>query len=102
MRDKLAASNQLLGALVTSNWSALEKQAQRLQALTDQPGWDVMRLPEFSTQTEAFQRANRALIDAAGARDQRMAATAYNGLVTACVECHRYVARLRVAHRASP
>ena len=101
MRDKLAESSQLLAALVTSNWSALDKHARQLQALTEQPGWDVMRLPEFTKQTAAFQRANMTLIEAAEARDQRTAATAYNGLVDACVECHRYVARARIAQLAA-
>ena len=96
MREKLAESSQLLAAVVTSNWSALDKHARALQALTDDPGWDVMRLPEFAKQTVAFQKANMTLIDAAGTRDQRMAVTAYNGVVAACVECHRYVARARV------
>jgi hypothetical protein len=99
MKDKLAESSQLLAALVTSNWSALDKHGRELQALTERPGWDVMRLPEFSKQTAAFQRANMTLIEAAGTRDQRTAVTAYNGLVAACVECHRYVARARIAQR---
>lgn len=99
MRDKLAASEKLLAALVTSKWAVLDKQARALQALTDQPGWDVMRLPEFAKQTAAFQRANMALIEAAATRDQRTAVAAYNGLVAACVECHRYVARARIAQQ---
>ena len=97
MKAKLAESSQLLAAVVTSNWGALDKHARALRALTDDPGWDVMRLPEFAKQTAAFQKANMALIDAAGTRDQRTAVTAYNGLVTACVECHGWVARARIA-----
>ena len=97
MQDKLAVSSRLLAALVTSKWDVLDKQARALQALTDQPGWDVMRLPEFAKQTMAFQRANQALIDAAATRDQRTALTAYNDVVASCVECHRYVARARIA-----
>jgi hypothetical protein len=97
MRDKLAESSQLLAALVTSKWDALDKHARALRALTDQSGWDVMRLPEFAKQTTAFQRANMALIEAAGMRDQRTAVTAYNEVVASCVECHRFVARARIA-----
>ena len=97
MRQKLAASQQLLAALVTSNWAALDRHSRTLQALTNQPGWDVMRLPEYRTHTIAFQRAVQALTDAAGQRDQTTALAAYNGLVSSCVECHRYVARARIA-----
>ena len=97
MRQKLAESQQLLGALVTSDWKALASHSQALQMLTMQPGWDVLRLPEFHNYTTAFQKAIQALADAAGPRDQRNALTAYNALVSSCVECHRYVARARIA-----
>jgi len=97
MRQKLAESQQLLGALVTSDWRALASHSQALQTLTMQPGWDVLRLPEFHNYTTAFQKAIQAVADAAGTRDQRNALTAYNALVSSCVECHRYVARARIA-----
>jgi hypothetical protein len=97
MRQKLAESQQLLGALVTSDWRALASHSQALQTLTMQPGWDVMRLPEFHTYTTGFQKAVQALADAGGRRDQRTALTAYNALVSSCVECHLYVARARIA-----
>jgi cytochrome c556 len=97
MQQKLAESQQLLSALVTSNWAALSRRTEALQALTSQPGWQVLTTPEFRDQTAAFQRATRALAAAATQRDQRTALTAYNQLVTSCVECHRYVARARIA-----
>jgi hypothetical protein len=97
MRDKLELSEVLLGALVTSNWGALGKSAQALVAVTNRPGWQVLEAPEYVRQTRAFLNATQSLIDASGQRDQRVALTAYTGLVASCVECHRYVARLRVA-----
>jgi len=97
MRQKLAQSQQLLAALVTSNWGSLGSGSRDLEALTRLPGWDVLRLPEFNKQTLAFQRAIQALDDASRQRDQRTALTAYNGLVASCVECHSYVARSRIA-----
>ena len=97
MRQKLAHSQQLLAALVTSNWASLASGSRDLEALTRQPGWDVLRQPEFNKQTMAFQRAIEALVDASKQRDQRTALTAYNGLVSSCVECHSFVARSRIA-----
>jgi len=97
MRQKLTQSQQLLAALVTSNWASLASGSRELEALTRQPGWDVLREPEFNKQTLTFQRAIQALDDASKQRDQRMALTAYNGLVSACVECHNFVARSRIA-----
>jgi Cytochrome C' len=97
MRQKLAQSQQLLAALVTSNWASLSSRSRELEALTNQPGWAVLRLPEFNKQTMAFQRAIQTLAEAAKQRDQRTALTAYNGLVASCVECHSFVARSRIA-----
>jgi hypothetical protein len=97
MREKLEHSGQLLAALVTSEWAGLGHHARALQDVTTKPGWDVLRFPEFSKYTNAFQRSTGALVTAADARDQRSALPAYNGLVGSCVECHRYVARARIA-----
>jgi cytochrome c' len=97
MQQKLAQSQQLLGAVVTSNWPALSQRTQALEALTRQPGWQVLQTPEYRNYTAAFQKAMQALAAAAQQRDQRTAATAYNELVNSCVECHRYVARSRIA-----
>ena len=97
MRQKLAQSQQLLAALVTSNWGSLGSGSRDLEALTRLPGWDVLRLPEFNKQTLAFQRAVQAVAEASKQRDQRTALTAYNALVSSCVECHNFVARSRIA-----
>ena len=97
MRQKLQHSEALLAALVTSNWNSLDRNSKALDALTMQPGWQVLRLPEYSKYTNAFQRATDALIAAAGRRDTEAAVSAYNALVGSCVGCHRYVSRARIA-----
>ena len=97
MRQKLAESQQLLAALVTSNWAMLAQRSQALQSITRQPGWQVLQSPEYRDYTAAFQKAAQAVADASTKRDQRTALTAYNQLVASCVECHRYLARSRIA-----
>jgi len=102
MQQKLGESQQLLGALVTSNWAALNQRAQALEALTMDPGWQVLQTPEFRDYTAAFRRSTQAVTAAAAQRDQRTALTAYNQLVSSCVECHRYIARSRIASPQQP
>ena len=102
MQQKLAQSQQLLGALVTSNWAALTQRTQALESLTRQPGWQFLQTPEYRTYSTGFERATQALAAAAQQRDQRTAATAYTQLVNSCVECHRYVARARIAADTRP
>jgi hypothetical protein len=101
MRQKLLHSEALLAALVTSNWNSLDRNSKALDALTMQPGWQVLRLPEYNKYTNAFQRATDALVTAAGGRDTEGAVSAYNSLVGSCVGCHRYVSRARIA-RTTP
>ena len=101
MQQKLVDAQQLLSALVTSNWSVLGQRSQALQSLTQQPGWQVFETPEYRDFTAAFQKAAQAVATASTQRDQRTALTAYNQLVGSCVECHRYVARARIASASS-
>jgi hypothetical protein len=42
MQQKLTQSQQLLGAVVTSNWAALTQRTQALESLTRQPGWQFL------------------------------------------------------------
>ena len=97
MHQKLTQSERLLAALVTANWAALDREGRALQDLTSKPGWDQLRLPEYYKYTTAFQRSVESVVEAARRRDEREALAAYNGLVASCVECHRYVARARIA-----
>jgi cytochrome c556 len=97
MQQKLAQSQQLLAAVVTSNWAALTQRTQVLESLTRQPGWQFLQTTEYRNYTAAFEKAMQDLAAAAQQRDQRTAAMAYNQLVNSCVECHRYVARSRIA-----
>jgi hypothetical protein len=97
MREKLARSSAVLGALVTSNWAALERESRALEQLTARPGWQVLRFPEYARDTQAFVRAVQAVAESAGRRDLTTSLSAHNRLVASCVECHRNVALRRLA-----
>jgi hypothetical protein len=96
MRQKLAESMQLMGALVISDWAALDRHGRALQTLANNPSWLVLRSPEYSEHSEKFLSATAELVAAAAKRDQETALQAYNNLVSSCVGCHRYVARARI------
>jgi hypothetical protein len=98
MRQKLADAQAVLAAVVTSNWTALEQNSRALAAATNDPAWMVLRTPEYTKQSEAFVRAASDLVDAAGRRDLEAAPLAYVTLTMRCVQCHRYVARARIAN----
>jgi len=97
MREKLEQSQLILAAVVTSDWGALERHSRELERLTSEPAWAVLRTPEYVRQSAAFLRATQDLIEAARAHDLEAAPLAYVSLTLSCVQCHRYVAKARLA-----
>jgi hypothetical protein len=100
MRTKLEHAQQILGDVVTSNWSGLERHSQELRSATQDPAWAVLTTPEYVRHTAAFLRASEDLLEAAKQRDMEAAPLAYVSLTMSCVQCHRYVARRRIARNA--
>jgi hypothetical protein len=97
MREKLDHTQQALEAVVTSDWAALQNEAQALERLTNDPRWIVLKFPEYSRQSTAFVRALQALRSAAASRDLDKTPEAFTAVTLQCIACHRYVARMRVA-----
>jgi cytochrome c556 len=56
----------------------------------------VLQYPEYVQYSLAFVRSVEAVRAAAGARDLERAAAAYNEMTRSCIDCHRYVARMRL------
>jgi hypothetical protein len=98
MHKKLVTSQKILEAVVTSDWISLEEQSRDLEALTNDPAWMVLRKPEYGRHSDVFRAAVRALHDAAAKRDLEATPRAYISLTLSCVECHRYLARNRIAN----
>ena len=99
MRAKLAVSQQILGAMVTSDWASLERESKKLEALTGDPAWMTLKSPEYAQHSESFKTAVRVLREAAVRRDLEATPHAYVAMTMGCVECHRYLARSRLAGR---
>ena len=97
MREKLDHAQRILAAVVTSDWATLERESGELARAADDPAWTVLKTPEYKRESDAFLRATRDLLNAAKQHDLDAASTAEIALTTSCVQCHRYVARQRVA-----
>jgi len=97
MQTKLAHAQRILGDVVTNDWQALQTDATALRRATRDPAWAVLVSPEYIRQTTTFVRATEDLIDAAERRDLEATPLAYVSLTLSCVQCHRYVARMRIA-----
>jgi hypothetical protein len=97
MREKLVRAEHILEAVVTSDWVSLETNSRELERLTDDPRWTVLKYPEYARQTTGFVTAIQALHLAAAQRDLEKTPRAYVDVTLKCVECHRYLARERIA-----
>ena len=98
MRAKLGHSQAILGAVVTSNWTALDKESRALALAVRDPAWGfALTEPEYLRQSDAFSRALQDLIEASARRDLEAAANAHVALTASCVRCHLHMTRRRVA-----
>ncbi len=102
MREKLDHAQHILEAVVTSDWFALETRSRELERLTADPRWQALKYPEYARHSAAFVRAIQDLHQAAAQRDLDKAPKAYVALTLQCVECHRYLARARIAGNQQP
>ena len=97
MREKLVCAQKILEAVVTSDWSSLESQSRELERLTNDPRWAGLKYPEYARYSAAFVRAVQELHLAAVQRDLEKTPQVYVAVTLKCVECHRYMARARIA-----
>ena len=98
MRLKLEHSQKILEAVVTSDWVGLELESRELERLTEDPRWTALKYKEYARHSNAFVRAIQDLHRAAAQRDLDATPRAYVAVTLQCVECHRYLARARIAN----
>jgi len=97
MREKLNCTQKILEAVVTSDWTGLETETRTLVQLTEDPRWRSLKYSEYTRHSAAFVQAVRTLHEAAVQRNLEVAPLAYSAVTLSCVECHRYLARERLA-----
>jgi hypothetical protein len=99
MREKLVHAQKILEAVVTSDWVSLEAESRALEQLTKDPRWTVLKYPEYSKHSASFVQSIQELHRAAAQRDLDGTPKAYVAVTMQCVDCHRYLARARIASR---
>lgn len=97
MREKLVHTQKILEAVVTNDWVGLETHSRELERLTGDHRWTALKYPEYARHSMGFVRAVQVLHLAAAQRDLEQAPKAYVAVTLQCVECHRYLARERIA-----
>ena len=97
MRQKLVHSQKILEAVVTSDWAGLETHSRELERLTNDPAWRALAFAEYGKYSASFVSALQELTRAAVQRDLEKTPQAYAAMTLRCVDCHRYLARARLA-----
>jgi hypothetical protein len=97
MREKLAHSQKILEAILTSDFALLDRESAALTKVTQLPAWTTLRGPEYLRQSEAFLKVLGELRESAKDHDLDTAARQYNDLTTTCFACHRYMKDRRLA-----
>ena len=97
MREKLGHSQKILEAILTSNFSQLERESTALSKATQSPAWSVLRGPEYIRQSERFLKSLQEMDAAAKGRDLDAAMMHYQELTSSCFGCHRFMKDKRIA-----
>ena len=102
MRAKLDHSQKVIEGLATEDFPLIEKHAQEMSLLTHAEVWQVVQSPEYVQHSTEFRRAADALTKAAGDKNIDGAALAYMEVTLKCVNCHKYVRKVRMASIEEP
>lgn len=97
MRAKLQHSQKVIEGLATEDFDMIAKGAQEMSLLSQATTWQVLQTPEYNQHSLEFRRSADALTDAAKKKNLDGAALAYVGVTLNCINCHKYVRKVKQA-----
>jgi hypothetical protein len=97
MRAKLLHSQKILEGLTTEDYNMVAKHSQELSLLSQAESWQVFQTPEYMQHSAEFRRSADSLTKAAKEKNMDGAALAYVEVTFKCINCHKYVRRVRTA-----
>ena len=106
MRSKLANTQSMLKAIVTSDYAEIDRAGLALSRISEMEvvSWQNPPKPDYTAQAMLFLSSVEGLRDAARRRDLAAVGAEYSSLVATCIHCHTYVrdSRVALANRAGP
>jgi hypothetical protein len=91
MKQKLAASQNILAGLTKGDYEAVEKNAQSMLVVGYLEKWVRAETPGYRKMMKDFEYANKALTLAAREKNLDGATLGYIQLTISCVQCHKLV-----------
>lgn len=98
MQHKLASSQSLLKGLALDDYKLIEREAQQLQLLSLDAGWNIVQTKDYVRISGEFREAAKKIRKAGEDKNLDMAGLGYFQLTMTCIDCHRHV-RQQVAPR---
>jgi cytochrome c556 len=97
MKIKLKHSQQVLKGLATEDFDLIAKNSQAMSLLCEDELWQVLQTPEYSARSAEFRRSVDAVTEAARKKNLEAATLGYVDVTLKCVNCHKYVRKVRMA-----
>ena len=91
MHRKLESSQSLLKGLALEDYALLSKEAQTLQLLSLDAGWNVVQTKEYARVSGEFRDAAKKIRKAGEDKNLDAAGLGYLQLTMTCIDCHRHV-----------
>jgi cytochrome c556 len=104
MRTKLANTQMLLKAIVTTDYKEIDRAAATLTRISEAEivSWQNAPKRDYTDQAMLFMTSVDDLREASRKHDIEGVGAAYSTLITTCVHCHTYVRDARVASLFRP
>ena len=91
MKQKLAASQNILAGLTKGDFDMIGKNANSMRAVGYLERWVRADIPGYRTLMNDFEYANKSLALAARGKNLDGATVAYMQLTFSCVHCHKLI-----------
>jgi len=91
MKEKLGASQNILGGLTKADFDAIRLNAESMLFVGYLEKWVRADTPEYKNMMRDFEFANKALVHASREKNLDGATLAYVQLTLSCVNCHKVV-----------
>lgn len=97
MQAKLKHSQLVLKGLAMEDFDLIAKNSQAMSLLCEDEIWMVLQTPEYRERSTEFRRSVDTVTEAARKKNLEAAALGYVDVTLKCVNCHKFVRKVRMA-----
>ena len=91
MQRKLHSAQSLIKGLALEDYELIAREAQQLQLLSLDAGWNVLQTDDYTRISGEFRQAAKKISKAGKEKNLDAAGIGYFQLTMTCIDCHRHV-----------